>query len=181
MFSIVPVHFYFQSPQSIQLSLLNMPQITSMVQLLKLLQTRIKEKLPPLMSGFFSGSELILRSTRLLAYFLRTKLNPVLLIFILLITVCYPITQTWAQKYIKTPRHNKHSHTWFTDLLICGFGLYLRFGLWDQKKGIDPRVYKRMEIVLNNKTYRLTCHLKIKQTGLVCLFVCMHILYTIYV
>lgn len=28
------------------------------------------------------------------------------------------------------------------DLLICGFGLYLRFGLCDQKNGIDPRVLK---------------------------------------
>jgi hypothetical protein len=31
-------------------------------------------------------------------------------------------------------------HTWFATLLICGSGLYLRFGLWDQKTGIDPRV-----------------------------------------
>lgn len=30
--------------------------------------------------------------------------------------------------------------TWFATLLISGSGLYLRFGLWDQKSGIDPRV-----------------------------------------
>lgn len=95
-------------------------------------------------------------------YFKKIKLNPVLIIFILLIMVCYPITKTQAQKHVKTPRH-KHSHTWFTDLLICGFGLYLRFGLWDQKKGIDPRVCKRMEMVLNSRIYKTHLAFKNKE------------------
>lgn len=30
--------------------------------------------------------------------------------------------------------------TWLPVLLICGFGLYLRSGLWDQNKGMEPRV-----------------------------------------
>lgn len=44
---------------------------------------------------------------------------------------------------ILTSEKFKKIHTWFATLLICGCGLYFRFGLCDQKIGIDPRVWKK--------------------------------------
>lgn len=104
------------------------------------------------MPACLSGSEVISRSTRLLAatFWNKAELDS---------SDCIDHTNTNAETH-QTPRHNKHSHTWFTDLLICGFGLYLRFGLWDQKKGIDPRVCKRMGIVVNSQTSKVPCHWK---------------------
>lgn len=133
--------FLLSPPKTMQLSL-RQAWIMSIVQLLKPLQTRAKEKtLPSLLNFFFfqalnfsqviQGLLLLLKNN--IAYFYSSDYKSATLSYL-----------HKPRNTLRPPRHDKHSHTWFTDLLICGFGLYLRFGLWDQKKGIDPRVWKRI-------------------------------------
>lgn len=147
----------------------------SITQLIKLLQTGTKERIPPFLQGFFSGSELILRSTRLFATTFENWSSIHYCWFAFSQHSLLPHHTNTSPEMYENPRTQQtltYMIYWLADLWLW-FILEV-WSLRPEKRNWSTSLQKNGNCFELQTLQEHTCHLKPKQTGLVGLQAVLH-------